>query len=351
MKKFSEMNNNNTNKTTMTSTNTNDFIANLVNETLSIKDGNIEGTSNLINTIVKLVEVNESKTIIKTLENVKVKSFKHFDMNWINESINSQKDILNNPIVEATEEVTNDKLTANKTEVVAELITESKSEEGEDCKCEKCKCDEGGCTCKPEDEEEVNDDKTEEETEVSESTQEIVNKINWIEKTNVVVYLENAGYAVYDNESTDELKEALVQAVVSGDVILDDSNKSFVTESTYVVDSSKQELINLSNIYESIMNDSESENNTENNNELNFKTFKEMFGVQMNQFTNEGVIFNFYGEELDFVEKMIFENKVASIIETDGIKTLVDGFKTTNRVGYIVTDKSIQESLSINLKR
>jgi hypothetical protein len=40
-------------------------------------------------------------------------------------------------------------------------------------------------------------------------TQEIRRIINWLEREEIVILLENYGFACYDTESTDSLREAL----------------------------------------------------------------------------------------------------------------------------------------------
>ena len=346
MKKFSELNNDNTNKSALTSNNTNDFIKNLVNESLTVEDGNINGKDELVNTLVKMFNMNENKAVLKTLESVKLNSYKHLNMTWINESIDTQRSIINGEdnqelITESVDET----LIATKKEVKDEIITESKEE------TEGCDCEQEDCKCKPEEDEEEKTDveNDEEETEVNETTQSIVNKINWINRNDIIAYVENAGYALYNNESEDELKAILLEAVQNGEVELNDINESFVTKEKYVVNRENEKLFN---IYESIVNESDNTETEKDNTELNFKTFKEMFGAQMNHLDEgKGYIYDYVGEELNYCESKIFENKVASIIKKDGIKTLVSGFKTEDRVGYIVTEQPIEESLEINLKR
>lgn len=89
MKKFSQINESNT--TVEQSTNKKDFIKNLVEESLSVENGEIKGKEVLTNAINKILELNDSKTTIKVLENVKARSFHTFSLEWINESIIEEK--------------------------------------------------------------------------------------------------------------------------------------------------------------------------------------------------------------------------------------------------------------------
>jgi hypothetical protein len=89
MKKFSQINESNT--TVDTSTNKKDFIKNLIEESLTIENGEIKGKDILSNTINKILDINDSKTVIRVLENVKARSFHNFSFEWINESIIEEK--------------------------------------------------------------------------------------------------------------------------------------------------------------------------------------------------------------------------------------------------------------------
>lgn len=50
-------------------------------------------------------------------------------------------------------------------------------------------------------------------------------EVNWLDRADIQKYLESAGFAVYDKESDDELREALVEAIRSGDIELDEKHK------------------------------------------------------------------------------------------------------------------------------
>ena len=89
MKKFSQINESNT--TVELSTNKKDFIKNLINETLTVEGGEIKGKDSLVKAINKIMEINDSKTIINVLENVKARSYRTFSFEWINEAIVAEK--------------------------------------------------------------------------------------------------------------------------------------------------------------------------------------------------------------------------------------------------------------------
>ncbi len=89
MKKFSQINE--SNKTVELSTNKKDFIKNLIEESLTVENGQIKGKEALTSAINKILEINDSKTVINVLENVKARSFHNFSFEWINESILEEK--------------------------------------------------------------------------------------------------------------------------------------------------------------------------------------------------------------------------------------------------------------------
>jgi hypothetical protein len=115
MKKFSQINESNT--TVEQSTNKKDFIKNLVNETLSVENGEIKGKEALVKTLNRIIEINDSKTTISVLENVKARSFHNFSFEWINEAIVAEK-----------------------------KKCDEKECEKEECCCKECNCD--PCECK-----------------------------------------------------------------------------------------------------------------------------------------------------------------------------------------------------------
>lgn len=156
MKKFTTIGN--TNKTTETSDNRYDFIKNLIEESLSIENGIILGKDILTNAINKIMDVNESKTKISVLENIKFLSTRNLNIQTINESIEIEKTNIKNIKFETIEKVQEE----------IQFLNEGK-------KCNDCKKDEED-NIKPEEDEE--EDKIEdgkktndepEETEVVES--------------------------------------------------------------------------------------------------------------------------------------------------------------------------------------
>ena len=42
--------------------------------------------------------------------------------------------------------------------------------------------------------------------------------INWLDRSQLQALLESAGFAVYDSEPTDDLREAVRQAIIDGDI-------------------------------------------------------------------------------------------------------------------------------------
>lgn len=101
MKKFSELNNND--KKIDQVTNKKDFISSLIEETLTIVDGEIQGKNTLVKTLNKIMEMNDSKTKIQILESVKLNAYRGgFDFNKITEAIEAEKAKLNLPVVEET---------------------------------------------------------------------------------------------------------------------------------------------------------------------------------------------------------------------------------------------------------
>lgn len=106
MKKFSDVSNQKIEKIKSKK----EVISGLVEESLSIKDGVIVGKELLVETINKIIEMNDSKTTINVLESVRLMSYRgSLDFNVINESIENETKKLNSikhePIVETVEVV------------------------------------------------------------------------------------------------------------------------------------------------------------------------------------------------------------------------------------------------------
>jgi len=135
MKKFSNLNE--SNKIQHDPTTKSDVIKNIINESLSISNGQIVGKDKLIEIIDKLFKINECKTSIKVLENVKLLSRHSFSFEAINEAIESEKRNMNFIITKIV-----------KVEEKLEIINESKKCEDEKCKDEECedeKCKDEKC--------------------------------------------------------------------------------------------------------------------------------------------------------------------------------------------------------------
>lgn len=47
-------------------------------------------------------------------------------------------------------------------------------------------------------------------------------RINWLSRQEIVNLLEGAGFACYDSESTDNLREALRSSIKDGDILEED---------------------------------------------------------------------------------------------------------------------------------
>ena len=98
MKKFSEFNNNNKIEESKTKQ---DFVSKLVEESLTVQDGVIIGKDTLIETLNNVISMNDHKTIINVLENIKVQSYNGgLNFTWINETIENEKVKLNNIVLE-----------------------------------------------------------------------------------------------------------------------------------------------------------------------------------------------------------------------------------------------------------
>lgn len=156
MKKFSSLNE--SNRIENTPLTKDDLIKNIINESLSISNGEISGKDNLINIINKIIKINECKTTIKTLENVKIMSRHSFSYQTINEAIENEKKNMNLIITEKVVKIEDIK--------EEEIINESKkceecddveNEECEDNESEDCKDDKKKISKKdkPEDEDDT----------------------------------------------------------------------------------------------------------------------------------------------------------------------------------------------------
>jgi hypothetical protein len=135
MRKFSELSN--TDPKVERSMDKKDYIKNLVEEALSVVDGEIVGKDTLVKTLNKIIEMNDSKTKIQVLESVKVNAYRGgFDFNKISEAIEIEKAKLNAPIEEEKEEEKdiffaqpNDKIVSVRESVETEEVEEETDEE------------------------------------------------------------------------------------------------------------------------------------------------------------------------------------------------------------------------------
>ena len=89
MKKFSEFNK--TNKIDE-SKSKQDFITNLVEETLYVENGTIKGKDVLVETINNIIKMNDHKNTVFVLENIKSVSYTGgLNFKWLNETIELEK--------------------------------------------------------------------------------------------------------------------------------------------------------------------------------------------------------------------------------------------------------------------
>jgi len=102
MKKFTDFANNG-NKIEKVKT-AKQLLESLVDDTLSIENGVIMGKDTLIETINKMIEMNDHKTTIKVLENVRAKTYRGgLDFTWLNETIDNEDAAMNEIITRKAE--------------------------------------------------------------------------------------------------------------------------------------------------------------------------------------------------------------------------------------------------------
>lgn len=198
MRKFSQLNN--INKTSETSDNILDLINNIIKESLTVEDGKILGIEKLATIINKIVELNEKKTSVKVLENVKAASYHSFNIKSINEAIESIKeDIISFSIV-VEETVVDDTL---------EMINES-------TKTEK-KCDKDEEECEDTDEENEENEKIDDIEGADKEEETVVEGLAKEETITTRGFERNVGF-VYETEM-----DKLVNIMESiGDISLDE---------------------------------------------------------------------------------------------------------------------------------
>ncbi len=141
MKKFTQINE--SNKSVETSTNKKDFMKNLIDESLSIENGEIKGKESLVKTLNRIMELNDSKTTIKVLENIKAMSFHTMNFEFINEAIEAEKKKMCANPKECECEEKAEKLDKEKEEKVEESINEGKTEIEIEVTVKPCEGEEG----------------------------------------------------------------------------------------------------------------------------------------------------------------------------------------------------------------
>ena len=210
MKKFSELSNN---PKVEESNSKQDFIKNLVEEALTVVDGVIVGKETLVETLNKIITLNDSKTKIQVLESVKVNAYRGgFDFNLITGAIEAEKAKLNAPIEEkeerdvffaqpndkivsisesveteeVVEEVVEESVEETEEEIIEESVEETEEEvveeteeiieEGKDDDCDDCDDDKEDDDCDDDKEDDKPEDDEEDlvEESVEETTDEVI---------------------------------------------------------------------------------------------------------------------------------------------------------------------------------
>jgi len=66
----------------------------------------------------------------------------------------------------------------------------------------------------------------------------------------------------------------------------------------------------------------------------------------------DGCMFETYGEELEYVQKIARESprRVWTIVEVDGIMYYESGFHFVNRLGYLITEEEIEEGIEYTVE-
>ena len=69
----------------------------------------------------------------------------------------------------------------------------------------------------------------------------------------------------------------------------------------------------------------------------------------------DGKMFETYDEEIEFVLTMVKENRVITILETDGEDDglnmcYASGYHLVNRIGYLITEEPITEDFEVDLE-
>lgn len=122
MKKFSEFNKTNRLEESKTKQ---DFITSLIEETLYLEDGVIKGKDILVETLNNIIKMNDHKTTINILENIKVLTYNGgLNFTWLNEAIETEKTTLNNLMLERnkTTETENEIVNENLMGIMSDLM-------------------------------------------------------------------------------------------------------------------------------------------------------------------------------------------------------------------------------------
>lgn len=281
MKKFSNLGN--INKTVDLSDNRQDFIKNLIEESLSIQNGQIIGKDILSNAINKIFDINESKTKISVLENIKLLSTRGLNLQLINESIELEKINMNNIKTENT---------IKKEEPLQPILEK---------KCDDKDCDNKDCDCEDETKrgEGDEDDKKIEKDNDDQDETEVVESVKKI-------------FVIESEKSTGEIED-LSKIIES--INLSDDDKKKINESKQIIMNDEEWI----NVYK-----------PQNNH------------IDKNRGFN-GWLYETYGDEAEYVKSMIDSKCVWSIEEGEKNGREMLYYKPLMKwddqyIGFFVTD-------------
>lgn len=281
MKKFSNLGN--INKTVDLSDNRQDFIKNLIEETLSIQNGQIIGKDILSNAINKIFDINESKTKISVLENIKLLSTRGLNLQLINESIELEKINMNNIKTENT---------IKKEEPLQPILEK---------KCDDKNCDNKDCDCEDETKrgEGDEDDKKIEKDNDDQDETEVVESVKKI-------------FVIESEKSTGEIEDL---AKIIESINLSDDDKKKINESKQIIMNDEEWI----NVYK-----------PQNNH------------IDKNRGFN-GWLYETYGDEAEYVKSMIDSKCVWSIEEGEKNGREMLYYKPLMKwddqyIGFFVTD-------------
>lgn len=281
MKKFSNLGN--INKTVDLSDNRQDFIKNLIEESLSIQNGQIIGKDILSNAINKIFDINESKTKISVLENIKLLSTRGLNLQLINESIELEKINMNNIKTENT---------IKKEEPLQPILEK---------KCDDKNCDNKDCDCEDETKrgEGDEDDKKIEKDNDDQDETEVVESVKKI-------------FVIESEKSTGEIEDL---AKIIESINLSDDDKKKINESKQIIMNDEEWI----NVYK-----------PQNNH------------IDKNRGFN-GWLYETYGDEAEYVKSMIDSKCVWSIEEGEKNGREMLYYKPLMKwddqyIGFFVTD-------------